>query len=95
MGTPHEAALGLGQAHDLQLDAVFGRGGLGPRAGVALIDVGEGHALARGDLHGRGNAPDLGVRSSAVAGVTCKASRCPSVSTARCTFELLRRLAPA
>src|SRR5580698_5545082 len=66
--------------------------GLG--AGVALIDMGQGHALALRLLDGLGDAADLGAVID-IGEVTWSASRWPSVSTARCNLEPRSRLAPS
>ena len=56
----HEAALGLGQSHDFQRDAVLSGGFEGLWSGIALIDEGQFDALAGGFLHGCGEPADLG-----------------------------------
>ena len=56
----HEAALGVGQLHDLQLDAMlacnFGR----LLAVISLVDIGQLHACSGGRLHRLGHSSDLG-----------------------------------
>ena len=54
----HDAALGFGQAHDLQRDAVRGGGFGRTLAGVALIDIGEVDAVAGRVLHRLGQRGD-------------------------------------
>ena len=64
-GQQHEAALGLGQFHDPQFDAVPARGCGRLFAGVALIDEGDLDVIVSGRLHDLGQMLDL----SAVIGV--------------------------
>lgn len=54
------AALGLGQPHDIQFDAVLACGCGWVLSGVALIDEGDIHAVVGGRLHGLGHMCDLG-----------------------------------
>ena len=89
----NEAALGLRQLDPFKADAAGGRSSGGPFAGVALIHIGHPDAFARRflDLLGK---PLTASRSEASAAVTCSASRCPGVSTARWTLLPRLRLAP-
>ena len=93
-GQEHEAALGLRQLDDVKGDAVFGGRGGGLVAGVAVVDEGDLDAFAGLCLNGLGDPADLGAVVG-MAGVTWSARRCPSVSTARGSFEPFFRLAPS
>ena len=89
-----EAAFGLGQFDDLKCNAVFGRGIGGTLTGMTLIDPGSSTAssvTAWTVRASRSTSP----RSSALAGVTWSASRCPSVSTAMWIFEPCLRFPPS
>jgi site-specific DNA recombinase len=77
---------GLGWADDLQGDAVrLGRLGRA-LAGAALIDKGQLHVPAGASWTASASAATA-ARSLALAGVTRRASRRPSVSPARCSLE--------
>ena len=98
----NEAVFRFGQLDDFEGNTLLSCGFGGLFAGIPLIDVSERNALASGLLNGFGKAADPGLRrgrlsarSSTLAGVTCRASRWPRVSTAIGSLEPRLRLAPS
>src|SRR5690349_19721813 len=77
----HEAAFGLWQCDHLQAYALRCRRLSRFLTGVASIDVGQLHRSSGASCTACASSPTC-ARSCSEAGVTCKASRFPSVSTA-------------
>src|SRR5262249_15943552 len=90
----HEAALGLGQLDYLEVDAVLRGVGCRLVPGVARVHIGQRDPLT-GHFLQLGGRASPSARPCSLAGVTNNVSRLPSVSTARCNFELLRCLCPS
>ena len=86
-----ETAFGFGEFDHVEADGVGGGGARGSFASVALIHVGQLHGLSGGRLDCLGQCADLGA-FLLVGGRTVSASKWPSVSTAICTLQPLRRL---
>src|SRR5215510_14537049 len=94
LGQPYKAVLGFGQLDDCQLP-MMGLGRLRRlRPRVPLVNVGELDRVAGHFWHFPANVWTW-LRSCSLAAVTGNAKRWPRVSTAMCTCEPRRRLAPS